>query len=646
MRTLLLLSLIAWLPLRAADWQSLFDGQSLAGWRIAEFAGHGDVEVAGGVVVLNQGTLTGINYTNPTPTVDYEVEWEARRTQGLDFFSGLTFPVKDTFATLICGGWGGAVVGISSINGNDASRNETTSYHRFKKDQWYRFRLAVTATNLGAWIDGERVVNADITGKTITLRSGEIELSKPFGFATWSTTAELRGIRLRKLEAAPKAGAAAEASAYRLPDTIVTAAGRLITAATNSDFAYRRLAELCDTFGPRFTGSTNLEAAIDWILAQMRADGFDTVRGEPVMVPRWVRGSESVELLKPRREPLPMLGLGGSIGTPWGGITAPVFVVHSVSELTNHAREAAGKIVVFDVPYTDYGETVAIRVNGAVHAAKVGAKASLIRSITPFALRTPHTGVMAYETNVTKIPHAALAPEDTARFARWQERGITPVVRLKMSAKTLKDVPSRNVVAELRGREKPDEVIVIGGHVDSWDVGQGAQDDGGGCLAAWEAVRLMKQLGLRPRRTVRVVLWTNEETGGAGAKAYHKAHLAEMPKHVAALETDIGTFAPEGFGFTGSTKANEIIRAIGGLLGQRLQAGKIVLGAGAADVAPLLQEGVPSLGMRVDRTRYFWYHHTAADTVDKVDPYDLGRCTATLAVMVYALAELEEPLPR
>lgn len=641
----MLICFAAWLPTHAADWQSLFDGQSLAGWKAAGYAGQGDIEVANGSLVLNQGILTGVNYTNPVPTVDYEVEWEARRTQGLDFFSGLTFPVKDTFATLIVGGWGGSVVGISSINGNDASRNETTTYHRFKSGQWYRLRLAVTATNLSAWLDGERVVNADITGKAITLRSGEIEQSKPFGFATWSTSAELRGIRLRKLES-DTAATAADAPARPLPETIVKAVDRLMVAATNGNFGHQRLAQLCDTFGPRFTGSTNLEAAIDWILGQMRADGFDNVRGEPVMVPHWVRGKESVELLKPRKEMLPMLGLGGSIGTHWGGLTAPVFVVHSVSELKEHAREAAGKIVVFDVPYTDYGETVAIRFSGAVEAAKVGAKASLIRSITPFALRTPHTGMMAYATNVTKIPHAALAPEDTARLARWQERGITPVVRLKMAARTLKDVPSRNVVAELRGREKPEEIIVVGGHIDSWDVGQGAQDDGGGCLAAWEAVRLMKQLGLRPRRTVRVVLWTNEETGGAGSKAYHKAHLAELPKHIAAIETDIGTFPPEGFGFTGSTAAMETIRAIGALTGSRLQAGKVVKGAGEADIAPLLQEGVPNIGLRVDRTRYFWYHHTAADTVDKVNPRDLGRCTAALAALVYTLAEMEEPLPR
>jgi carboxypeptidase Q len=350
--------------------------------------------------------------------------------------------------------------------------------------------------------------------------------------------------------------------------------------------------------------------------------------------------------MSPRNERLPMLGLGGSIATPPEGITAPVLVVHSVDELHRRKTEAAGKIVVFDVPYTDYGETVAIRVNGAVEAARAGAIASLIRSITPFALRTPHTGVMQYATNVTRIPHAALAPEDTARLARWQERGITPVVRIKMNARTRPDVRSRNVVAELRGREKPDEIVVLGGHIDSWDVGQGAQDDGGGCLAAWEAVRLMKQLGLRPRRTIRLVLWTNEETGGAGARAYRNTHREELSRHVAAFESDSGTFAPAGLGFTGSSAARPVIDALGGYLGSRLNAGEVVLGAGEADLAPLLEEGVPNLGLRVARDRYFWYHHTAADTVDKVDPAELGHCTAAMAVVAYALAELEAPLPR
>ncbi len=631
-------------PLLAAEWQSLFDGKSLAGWSVTGFAGHGDVEVLDGALTLNQGILTGVNYTNATPTVDYEVELEARRTQGIDFFCGLTFPVRDTFATLVVGGWGGSVVGISSINGDDAAHNATTTYRRFENDRWYTIRLAVTADKLSAWIDGAQVVQVDIKGKTVSLRSGEIEASKPFGIASWSTTSQVRNIRLRRLESA--APAKPKTALNPLPDALISNLDRIVAAATNQPAGHRRLAELCDTFGPRFTGSTNLEMAIDWILGQLKADGFENVRGEGVMVPHWIRGEESVDLISPRAEHLPMLGLGGSVATPPEGITAPVLVVHTMEELRQRGHEAEGKIVVFDVPYTDYGTTVAIRVRGAVEAAKVGARASLIRSVTPFSLRTPHTGMMVYATNVLRIPHAALTPEDTARLSRWQDRGITPVVRLKMSARTRPDVKSRNVIAELRGREKPDEVIVIGGHIDSWDVGQGAQDDGGGCVAAWEAIRLMKSLGLRPRRTIRLVLWTNEETGGAGARAYKKTHLEELPKHVAAMESDSGTFAPTGIAFTGSRAARPVIQALGAFLGSRLNAGKVEEGAGEMDIAPLLEEGVPNLGLRVQRERYFWYHHTPADTVDKVDPADLARCTAVMAATAYTLAELETAIPR
>ena len=639
-----LLASTTFLTARAAEWQSLFDGKSLAGWSVTPFAGHGEVEVTDGVLVLNQGILTGVSYTNATPKVDYEVELEARRTQGIDFFCGLTFPVRDSFATLVVGGWGGSVVGISSINGDDAAHNATTTYRRFENDHWYRIRLAVTADKLSAWIDGAPVVLADIRGKSIALRAGEIEASKPFGLASWSTTSELRNIRLRRLESAIAPGAIPPRGA--LPEPLLRDLDRLVGQLTNSTAGWQRLATLCDTFGPRFTGSTNLEAALDWILGQLREDGLSNVHGEPVTVPHWIRGEESVELISPRSESLPMLGLGGSIATPRRGITAPVLVVHTMEELQQRKREAAGRIVVFDVPYTDYGTTVAIRVRGAIEASKAGARASLIRSVTPFSLRTPHTGVMQYDTNIAPIPHAALTPEDTARLARWQDRGITPVLRVRMGAHTAAPVQSRNVIAELRGREKPEEVVVIGGHIDSWDVGQGAQDDGGGCIAAWEALRVMRQLGLHPRRTIRLVLWTNEETGGAGARAYRDQHRGELARHLVAMESDSGTFAPTGIGFTGSRAARPVIQSLSAYLGSRLNAGKLEEGAGEMDIAPLLAEGVPNLGLRVQRERYFWYHHTPADTVDKVDPVDLARCTAVTAVMAYALAELETPLPR
>ena len=422
-------------------------------------------------------------------------------------------------------------------------------------------------------------------------------------------------------------------------------AQRLMQAATNSLFGFTRLATMCDTFGPRFTGSKNLESAIDWCLAEMKNDGFQNVRGEEVIVPRWVRGNESVELLSPRRRKLPMLGLGGSVGTPPGGITADVLVVTGFNDLKNRVAEAKGRIVLFNVPFTEYRETVIVRTQGAVHAARAGALASLIRSVGPFSMQTPHTGGMSYADGVKKIPHAALSLEDANMLSRMAARGEPIRVRLKMEAHTLPDGISRNVIAEIPGREKPEEIVIVSGHIDSWDVGQGAMDDGGGCLAAWEAARLMFQLGLRPKRTVRVVLWTNEENGIRGAMSYAKRHEAALAKHTLAIESDSGVFQPSGFGFLGSGRGMEIIRGVGRLL-DPIGSGNIAKGCRGADVLKLVRGGVPVMHLEVDREKYFWFHHTDADTIDKLNPAEFNRCVAAMAVMAYVIADLPETLPR
>ena len=422
-------------------------------------------------------------------------------------------------------------------------------------------------------------------------------------------------------------------------------ANRLIAAATSDSAAFARLTLLTDAFGNRFSGSESLERAIDWILEEMRKDSLENVRGEPVMVPRWVRGNESLRLISPRPRTLPMLGLGGSIATPPEGITADVLVVSSFDELRERASEARGKIVLFDAPFTSYGQTVAYRANGAIEAAKVGAVASLIRSVTPYSQQTPHTGGMRYDSSVTRIPHAAITVEDAMTLHRMQERGERIRVTLTMGARTLPDVQSRNVVAELRGSELPDEIVVLGGHIDSWDVGTGAMDDGGGSVAAWEAVRLMKELGLRPRRTVRVVLWTNEENGLRGGTGYRDAHRDQIEKHVLAIESDAGVFRPTGFGFGGSDSAYAIVNEIGRLLAP-IGADTITRPGGGADIGPLMALGVPGMGLQVDGTRYFWYHHTDSDTIDKLDPAEVARCVAAMAVMAYVVADLPAPLPR
>ncbi len=422
-------------------------------------------------------------------------------------------------------------------------------------------------------------------------------------------------------------------------------ADKIITAATNSDIAFNRLAFLCDRFGPRFSGSTNLEAAIDWVLAEMKTDRLQNVRGEVVTVPHWVRGEESAELLQPRAHKMAMLGLGGSVATPPQGITAGVLVVKNFQDLSQRSAEAQGKIVLFNQPFTTYSDTVGIRSRGAMEAAKAGAVASVIRSVTPASLHTPHTGNMRYTNSLPRIPHAAITVEDAEMLQRMQDRGEEIVLRLKMEAKTWPDARSRNVIAEIVGREKPEEIILVSGHIDSWDVGQGAMDDGGGCIAAWEAVRLMQELGLRPRRTVRVVLWTNEENGIAGAKAYRTAHKNELANHVLAIESDDGVFKPTGFVFKGSAKATNAIGDIAKLLA-KIGAGEITSGGSGTDISQLEPDGVPLMDLMVERTKYFWYHHTHADTIDKINRDELNQCVAALAIMTYLVADLPERLPR
>ena len=434
-------------------------------------------------------------------------------------------------------------------------------------------------------------------------------------------------------------------AAQSIADRYRADANRIIDAAVRDSSAWSRLAEMTEKFGNRLSGTPALEQTIDWVIDRMKEDGLQNVRGERAMVPVWVRGEESAQMVKPRIQNLPMLGLGGSIATAPGGITADVLVVGSFSDLTAKAAQASGKIVLFDVPFSNYGETVQYRARGAVAAAKVGAVGALVRSVTPYSQRTPHTGGMSYDSTVRRIPAAAITVEDAEMMHRLVDRGERVRVKLTMSAKTLPDAPSRNVMGEIVGSEKPDEVVVFGGHIDSWDVGRGAMDDGGGVVVAWEAVRLLKRLGLKPKRTIRVVGWTNEENGGRGGQAYRDAHKTEVEKHVLAIESDGGVFKPQGFSFSGSDAALDVLKEIASLLA-RIDAGTIVKGGAGADVGPIVALGVPGLGLNVDGTKYFWYHHTEADTIDKLDPNDMARCVATMAVMAYVAADMPEPLPR
>ena len=418
---------------------------------------------------------------------------------------------------------------------------------------------------------------------------------------------------------------------------------RLLGEALATDHAWQRLAELGDTFGHRLSGSKALEDAIDWAVAEMKKDGLENVRKEPVKVPHWVRGRESLEIVSPRRHELVMLGLGNSIGTPADGVEGELLIVGSYEELEAAGERVKGKIVLYNVPFTTYGETVQFRSGGPSRAAKLGAVAALVRAVGPPGLRTPHTGVLSYAADAPQIPAAALTTEDCDRLQRMVARGNTIRLRLKMEAKFLPDAESFNVVGEIRGRERPDEVIVIGGHFDSWDVGTGSTDDGGGCVVTWEALRLMKKLNIRPRRTIRVVLWTNEENGLRGATAYRDRYRDQLANHIVMLESDSGVFRPTGFGFTGSDTARQTVRDIATLL-RGIAADRIGPSGGGADIGPSVEAGkVPAMSLQVDGN-YFLLHHTPADTVDKIDPMDMARAAGAIAVMTYVIAEMPERL--
>lgn len=421
------------------------------------------------------------------------------------------------------------------------------------------------------------------------------------------------------------------------------AAGRIIGAALTDDTAYRRLAYLTDRIGHRLSGSTQLEDAIRWALAEMKRDGLEGVRAEKVLVPHWVRGQESVELLEPAPRPLAMLGLGNSVGTPPAGITAEAVVVRNFEELDALGEKVRGKIVVYNAPFTTYGTTVQYRGGGASRAAAYGAVAMLVRSISPVSLQSPHTGALRYTEGQPQIPAAALTIEGAEMLARMQARGERIRLRLKMEAKFLPDAESANVVAEWRGREKPEEIVLVSGHFDSWDVGSGAHDDGGGSIIAWETLRLLKSLKLRPRRTIRVVLFTNEENGLRGGLAYRDAHRDELARHVLAIESDSGVFRPTGFGLTSDAapEVRQTIKEIASLL-NGIGADQVNADGGGADIGPSMREGVLGMSLDVDNSRYFDIHHTHADTLDKVDPKELALCVAALTVMAYTVADLPD----
>ncbi|XP_028986292.1 LOW QUALITY PROTEIN: carboxypeptidase Q-like [Betta splendens] len=408
--------------------------------------------------------------------------------------------------------------------------------------------------------------------------------------------------------------------------------------------SYRRLADFTDTIGNRVSGSANLEMAIKYMYSALTQNGLD-VHLEPVKIPHWVRGKESAEMIVPRVKNLALLGLGSSVGTPPEGIKAEVLVVRSFDELKQRASEARGSRVVFNQPFVSYGETVAYRAFGASEAAKVGAVATLIRSITPFSINSPHTGWQDYQDGVKRIPTACITVEDAEMMWRMSQRGQKIVVRVTMGAKTLPDADSFNVVAEIPGWQYPEQVVLLSGHLDSWDVGQGAMDDGGGAMISWEVLSLIKDLGLRPRRTLRTVLWTAEEQGGVGAQQYYDLHKVNISNFDLVMESDVGTFRPVALQFTGNDAARKVMEEVVKLLAP-INTTKLETHAEGTDISPWMQAGVPGASLHVADSRYFWFHHSEGDSMSVQDPQDMNLCSALWAVVSYVVADLQDMLPR
>lgn len=456
------------------------------------------------------------------------------------------------------------------------------------------------------------------------------------------------------------AASLATSAAASLSTHYTPAANRLIAAALADTEGYENLAYLSDHIGHRLSGSQSLERAVDWSAGRMKAAGLSNVVKIPVKVPHWIRGEESAELLAPIAQPLHMIGIGMSVGTPPGGITAEAIVVSTFDELAKRARDVRGKIVVFNAPYENYGKTVAYRAFGASRAAKLDAVAVLVRSTTPLAMQQPHTGALLYDDKVPKIPAAAISVEDALLLSRLEKSGAKLRVHLAMPAHLAPDADSANVAGELPGRERPEEVVVIGGHLDSWDIGQGAQDDGSGVTATLQAVALIKKLGLRPRRTIRVVFWVNEENGSRGAAAYRAWIGDKIRHHVAAIEMDGGAERPIGIGYatfipvrgkatvppmrsSQMQRSFSLCEEIAQLL-TPIDAAMVRPAGGGEDILPLTREGVASFSPVTVNAHYFDWHHTAADTLDKVDRQDFNRNVALLAVWTYVLADMPDRL--
>ena len=437
---------------------------------------------------------------------------------------------------------------------------------------------------------------------------------------------------------------------------------RLRQGALQSDYAYRQVAHLSNNIGPRLSGSPQAQKAVEDVAAELRSLGLE-VTLEPVMVPHWVRGEETATLTEfpgqadGTTQKVVLTALGPSVATPAAGLTAEVVVVKDLHELSALGRAGvAGKIVLFNHPFDQqmaaegdgldaYRQAVIYRSNGPSAAARYGAVAALVRSVGGAAFRLPHAGQTRYTPGTPPIPAAAVAVEDADLLASLTAQG-TVRMRLVLTPQLLPDAPSFNVVADLKGSEHPEQLVIVSGHLDSWDLGTGAIDDGAGVAVSMEVAHLVKTLGLRPKRTIRVIAWMSEENGSAGARAYAKEHAAEGANHFAALESDLGADHPLGVAIAAKPEARELLAPVADILAANGAGLLRMTEEAGADVGALANLHVPTFAPIQDSRTYFNYHHTAADTLDKIDPHALAENAAVMAVTAYALANLEVPLPR
>ena len=437
---------------------------------------------------------------------------------------------------------------------------------------------------------------------------------------------------------------------------------RLQQAALSSNYAYRQVAHLADNIGPRLSGSTQAAKAVEYVAGELKAIGCE-MQLEKVMVPHWVRGEETAALVEwPGQEEnttqkIVPCALGGSVATSAEGIMADVIGVKNFDELKTMPRDkVAGKIVLFDYHFDKqmaaeshggeaYGEAVVYRSDGPSAAARQGAVACLIRSVGGADYRIPHTGQTKYASDAPKIPAGAVTSEDADLIVDLVKQG--PVkMKLVLTPQTLPDVESANVIGDLKGSEHPEQVVIVSGHLDSWDLGTGAIDDGAGVAVSMEVANLIQKLHLKPKRTIRVIAWMNEENGLVGSKQYAKDHEKDWANHFAAMETDGGADHPLGLNIKGNPEVKKMLAPVAAIL-QESGAGMLNLVEHCgADIEPMEKAGVPAFSPIQDSRFYFNYHHTAADTFDKIVPKELAQNSAVVAVAAYALANMEQPLPR